>query len=186
MSSATRHRTLGQLCSGACKVCWARWHGTGPRQGRSPPRWGICSRSRAVTGPGSFTARRFQSCRGPRTNWSKPLARIGITNGVRLDAKAHRPRWYSVARYDWLRRLPRGGGPSRPGRWPLRTSTPGTPSAMNWQHDASSARSVVAFVAIRPPILPSWRLIYLSSVCHPRKKRHPAVDRPDVVRATAG
>src|SRR4030095_1506818 len=109
---------------------------------------------------------RFRSCRGPITNWSKPLARIVITNGVRLDAKAHRPRWYSVARYDWSRLRPRGCGPSRPGRLPLRTSTPGKPSAMNWQHDASIARSVVAFGATRPPILPNLRLTYLSSVCH--------------------
>src|SRR5215831_12579439 len=69
---------------------------------------------------------------------------------------------------------PRGCSSSRPGRLPLRTSRPGTSSARNWQHDASIARSVVAFVTIRQPILPNLRLTYLSSVCHPRKKERPS------------
>jgi hypothetical protein len=157
---------MGPPCSIACTACWARGHGTGLPQGGSPPRWGTCSRARAGTGPGSCTAMRCRSCRGPLTHWSQPVARLVSTHGGRLDAKAPRPRWAAGARYDGSRLRLRGCGPSRPGRVPLSISTPGQPSARNWQHDASSARSVGAFVAIRPPLLPSLRRMYLSSACH--------------------
>src|SRR5437016_181308 len=110
---------------------------------------------------------------GPLTTWRHVLVPIATTNGGRRGAKAPPPRWCCVARSSCSPPLPLGCASLRPGSWRLRRSGPGNLFVMTWTHAATGAPSSDAFAVILLRILQTLRLPYLSSVCHPRKTRHP-------------
>jgi hypothetical protein len=170
----TRHRGQGPPGSVACTACGVRCRSTGgPSPGHAPQPWRTSPRSPGVTGRASCTAPTGRFCRGPITTWNRAVVPIVPTSAGRRAGQSPRQRWCAVERPDEALLLPHDCGAARPGSVPPNTSTPGHASARHGPPDHRVGRCVVAFVAIRRPLLHSWRRTSLSAVCHPRKKPPP-------------